>query len=411
MLFIAKRIYRGGELGKVSTSAVRIATIGVAVGIMIMVISLCVTSGFQSEIKSKVASLIGQVQIVNNQSLYRTQTHPIQITDSLRDRLLSIPEVERVQRFALCRGMLKTDNAFRGVLLRGVDADFDTTFISTHLIEGCMPSFGATSAPSDSIVLPARLARVLELCAGDRVYAYFFDENLRARRFYVSGIYETNMADFDSHMCYVDSRVAQKLSQWQSDQFQGAEIVLKKASDMHRITDTISSLFQPRFDAYGQFYAVCTVEDMFPQIFSWLTLLDTNVMAILILMICVACVTVVSGLLVIILERTRFIGVMKAMGATNGQLRHLFLYLSAMIVLRGLFWGNSIAFLLLFVQKFTGVLSLDPTVYYISQVPVSFPWLQLLTINVLTLLVSVLVLIVPTYVISRIHPARSIRFE
>jgi lipoprotein-releasing system permease protein len=141
MLFIAKRIYRGGELGKVSTSAVRIATIGVAVGIMIMVISLCVTSGFQSEIKSKVASLIGHVQIVNNQSLYRTQTHPIQITDSLRDRLLSIPEVERVQRFALCRGMLKTDNAFRGVLLRGVDADFDTTFISTHLIEGCMPSF------------------------------------------------------------------------------------------------------------------------------------------------------------------------------------------------------------------------------------------------------------------------------
>jgi lipoprotein-releasing system permease protein len=262
MLFIAKRIYRGGELGKVSTSAVRIATIGVAVGIMIMVISLCVTSGFQSEIKSKVASLIGHVQIVNNQSLYRTQTHPIQITDSLRDRLLSIPEVERVQRFALCRGMLKTDNAFRGVLLRGVDADFDTTFISIHLIEGCMPSFGATSAPSDSIVLPARLARVLELCAGDRVYAYFFDENLRARRFYVSGIYETNMADFDSHMCYVDSRVAQKLSQWQSDQFQGAEIVLKNPSDMHRITDTISSLFQPRFDAYGQFYAVCTVEDI-----------------------------------------------------------------------------------------------------------------------------------------------------
>ena len=411
MLFIAKRIYRGGELGKVSTSAVRIATIGVAVGIMIMIISLCVTSGFQYEVKSKVASLIGHVQIVNNQSLYRTQTSPIQITDSLRDEILALPEVERVQRYALCRGMLKTDNAFRGVLLRGVAADFDTTYISSHLIEGSMPSFGQSDAPSDSVVLPARLARVLELSAGDRVYAYFFDDNLRARRFYVSGVYETNMADFDSHMCYVDARVAQKLSRWQSDQYQGAEITLKDPSEMHRITDEISSLFQYRHDPYGQYYAVCTVEEMFPQIFSWLTLLDTNVVAILILMICVACVTVVSGLLVIILERTRFIGVMKAMGATNVQLRQLFLYLSAMIVLRGLFWGNLIAFVLLFVQKFTGVLSLDPAVYYIAQVPVSFPWIQLLTINIFTLIISVLVLIVPTYVISRIHPARSIRFE
>ena len=348
---------------------------------------------------------------MNNQSLYRTQTSPIQITDSLRDEILALPEVERVQRYALCRGMLKTDNAFRGVLLRGVAADFDTTYISSHLIEGSMPSFGQSDAPSDSVVLPARLAKVLELSAGDRVYAYFFDDNLRARRFYVSGVYETNMADFDSHMCYVDARVAQKLSRWQSDQYQGAEITLKDPSEMHRITDEISSLFQYRHDPYGQYYAVCTVEEMFPQIFSWLTLLDTNVVAILILMICVACVTVVSGLLVIILERTRFIGVMKAMGATNVQLRQLFLYLSAMIVMRGLFWGNLIAFVLLFVQKFTGVLSLDPTVYYIAQVPVSFPWIQLLTINIFTLIISVLVLIVPTYVISRIHPARSIRFE
>ena len=411
MYNIAKRIYSGGEMSNASSSAIRISTIGVAVGVMVMIISLCVTSGFQGEIKNKITSLLGHAQIVNTQTLYSNKTNPIQISDSLLEVIQSEPNVAKVTRFVLCRGMIKTDSDFRGILLRGVDAAFDTTFISKSLVSGKMPVFGADSVSSDSILLPMRLANLLELKAGDKVYTYFFDNKLRARRFVIAGIFETNMADFDNQMCYVDSRVAQKLTNWSHDQYQGAEIVFHDKDKAAETIYDIASKICYDTDAYGHYYSVSSVEELFPQIFSWLTLLDTNVAAILILMISVACVTVVSGLLIIILERTRFIGVMKAIGATNAQLRHLFLYLSAMIVVRGLFWGNIVAFSLLAIQKFLGVLKLDPATYYLDQVPVHFPGYQILAINVATFAMCVLVLTVPTYIISRIHPARSIKFE
>lgn len=411
MFFIAKRIYRGGEAGRVSASAVRIATAGVAVGILVMIISICVTIGFQQEIKSKVAALVGHVQVVNSQSLYRSNSAPIQITDSLRDEISALPEVRHVQRFILCAGMLKTDNAFRGIFFRGVDTEFDPSFLSSHLVSGSVPSFGAGESPSDSILLSAGMASALELEVGQRVYAYFFDKSLRARRFVVGGIFQTHMADFDNRMCYADARTVQRLTRWEDDRYSGAEVILKDFNSVDSAALKISSMLSMKADDYGQYYAAPSVDELFPQVFSWLTLLDTNVMAILILMICVASVTTISGLLIIILERTRFIGVMKAMGATNKQLRSIFLYLSAMIVVRGLFWGNVVAFMLLFVQKFTGIASLDPASYYLAEVPVFFPWTGIVLVNLITFVVCVLALVVPTYIISRIQPVRSIRFE
>lgn len=411
MFFIAKRIYRGGEAGRVSASAVRIATAGVAVGILVMIVSICVTIGFQQEIRSKVAALVGHVQVVNSQSLYRSNSAPIQITDSLRDEISALPDVRHIQRFILCAGMLKTDNAFRGIFFRGVDTEFDPSFLSSHLVSGRVPSFGTGESPSDSILLSAGMASALELEVGQRVYAYFFDKSLRARRFVVGGIFQTHMADFDNRMCYADARTVQRLTRWESDRYSGAEVILHDFNSKDSVAMQISSMLSMKADDYGQYYAAPSVDELFPQVFSWLTLLDTNVMAILILMICVASVTVISGLLIIILERTRFIGVMKAMGATNRQLRSIFLYLSAMIVVRGLFWGNLVAFALLFVQKFTGIVSLDPASYYLAEVPVSFPWVGIVMVNLITFVVCVLALVVPTYIISRIQPVRSIRFE
>ncbi|MDE5560889.1 MAG: FtsX-like permease family protein, partial [Bacteroidaceae bacterium] len=383
----------------------------VAVGILVMIVSLCITIGFQHEIKNKAASLAGHIQVVNSNSLYDNRSLPIQIGDTLRDELASLPCVSHVQRFALCPAMLKTNDAFRGIMLRGVGTDFDSYFLSSHLVSGTVPSFGTGVAPSDSILLSARLASALELQVGDRVYAYFFDNNLRVRRFFVSGIFQTHMADFDIRLCYADIRVVQRLSRWESDQYSGAEIVLHDFNDMDTVSAILSSMFLARQDAYGQYYATPDIEERFPQVFSWLSLLDTNVIAILILMICVAGVTMVSGLLIIILERTRFIGIMKAMGTTDTQLRHLFLYLASMIVLRGMFWGNVTAFVFLVLQKATGIVALDPVSYYIDHVPVYFPWDGIVAVNIVTLAVCVLVLIVPTYIVSRIHPARSIRFE
>lgn len=411
MFFVAKKLYDTGEAGRVSASAVRIATAGVAVGIMVMIISICVTVGFQREIKSRVASLVGHVQVLNTQSLYRTHSTSIQITDSLMGELNRLPGVSNVHRFVLCPGMLKTENAFIGLFFRGVEAGFDKSFIAANIVSGRVPSFSSDSISNDSILVSASTASALQVRAGDRVYAYFFDNNLRARRFVVSGIFQTNMADFDSKMCFTSMRTAQQLNRWQKDQFSGGEIILKDFSHVEKVSGQVSSMLSRKQDDYGQYYSSVRVDELFPQIFSWLTLLDTNVVAILILMICVAGVTMISGLLVLILERTRFIGVMKAMGSTNSQLRRIFLYLSSMIVVRGLLLGNVLALFLMALQKWTGLVTLDPASYYISYVPVHFPWTSILIVNIVTFLVCVLSLVVSTLVISHISPAKSIRFE
>jgi lipoprotein-releasing system permease protein len=411
MFFVAKRIYQGGEAGRASASAVRIATAGVAVGILVMIISICVTIGFQREIKGRVASLVGHIQVVNSETLYRNNPVPIEVSDSLCKEISALHGVTHVQRFALCMGMLKTEHAFRGIYFRGVDSSFDPSFLADNLVSGSVPSFGQGDAPSDSILLSASMASALQVEVGQKIYAYFFDKNLRARRFVVSGVFQTNMADFDDKMCFADVRTVQRLSGWEGDQYSGAEVILDDFSSMDTVGTKLSSMFYMKEDAYGHYYATPRVDELFPQVFSWLTLLDTNVVAILILMICVASVTMVSGLLIIILERTRFIGVMKAMGATNSQLRSVFLYLSAMIVVRGLLFGNIIAFALLFIQHATGIVALDPESYYLARVPVYFPVWGIVLVNVITLVVCVLVLIVPTHVVSRIQPARSIRFE
>ena len=411
MFFVAKRIYQGGEAGRASASAVRIATAGVAVGILVMIISICVTIGFQREIKGRVASLVGHIQVVNSETLYRNNPAPIEVSDSLCREISALHGVTHVQRFALCMGMLKTEHAFRGIYFRGVDSSFDPSFLADNLVSGSVPSFGQGDAPSDSILLSASMASALQVEVGQKIYAYFFDKNLRARRFVVSGVFQTNMADLDDKMCFADVRTVQRLSGWEGDQYSGAEVILDDFSSMDTVGTNLSSMFYMKEDAYGHYYATPRVDELFPQVFSWLTLLDTNVVAILILMICVASVTMVSGLLIIILERTRFIGVMKAMGATNSQLRSVFLYLSAMIVVRGLLFGNIIAFALLFIQHVTGIVALDPESYYLARVPVYFPMWGIVLVNVITLVVCVLVLIVPTHVVSRIHPARSIRFE
>ena len=411
MYFVAKRIYQGGEAGRASASAVRIATAGVAVGILVMIISICVTIGFQREIKGRVASLVGHIQVVNSETLYRNSPAAIEVSDSLCLEISSLPGVAHVQRFALCMGMLKTDNAFQGIYFRGVDSTFDSSFLSDNIVSGVVPSFGRGDTPSDSILLSASLASSLQVEVGQKIYAYFFDNSLRTRRFVVSGVFQTNMADFDGKMCYVDMRTVQRLSGWERNQYSGAEVILDDFSAMDSVSTSLSSMFLMKEDAYGQYYATPRVDDLFPQIFSWLTLLDTNVVAILILMICVASVTMMSGLLIIILERTRFIGVMKSMGATDRQLRSVFLYLSSMIVIRGLFLGNVIAFALLFIQKVSGIVALDPESYYLAHVPVHFPVWSIVLVNILTLLVCVMVLLLPTHIVSRIHPARSIRFE
>ncbi len=409
--FIARRLFsQSGDVKKVSRPAIQIATFGVAVGIAVMILSVCVVLGFKGEIQKKVLGFGSHIQVLNYESVARGESFPIVIDDSVIERLSRLPGVRHVQRFCAKPGMLKTEESFRGVSFRGLGPDYDLTFLSDHLVEGHLPAFSDTTSTGE-LLISQRLAQQLKLKCGDVLYAYFFEQNVRARRFVVSGIYVTNLTDFDNLSVFTDLYTVKSLLKWDPAQYSGAEVQLEDFEHLDEVSATVSQEINHTQDAYGAYYTSPTIRELYPQIFSWLDLLDMDVLVILILMICLSGFTMVSGLLIIILERTNFIGVMKALGASNDSIRHLFLYFSVFIILRGMFWGNVLAFVLIFIQKQFGLIHLDPDTYYVQTVPLMINWTYIIIINVCTLLISLFALILPSYIVSNIHPARSIRFE
>ena len=414
MYRIAHRLYSRGSGTKATASAIHIATAGVAIGILVMVISLSITKGFQDQIRQRVAQTSGHIQVINCRGLFHNTADPIQLNDSLHHILSTIPGVSDVQRYAQTPGILKTDSTFLGITLRGTGPDAPPAVIAHHLTQGTMPHYHTDETPkaNDSIIISENTARRLKLKPQDKVYAYFFIQGtLKARRLTIAAIFQTHLSDIDNQIALADARLVQQLMRWQPDQYSAAQITATTYDSITPIAQAINRQLIHHRDPYGAYYASPTVSELHPQIFSWLSLLDTNVIAILILMTLVAIVTMVSGLLIIILERTPFIGIMKAMGATNTQLRHIFLSLATMIILRGLMIGNITALLLLALQHHTKLITLDPVSYYLSHVPVAFPWAEIAAVNIATTIISISALIIPSYIVSHIHPARSIKFE
>lgn len=411
-LFIARRIYSvNGDKAEVSKPAIRIATAGIAIGLAVMIVSVCVVFGFKHAVSAKVIGFGSHIQVANFMTLQTSESYPIQMTDSLIKVLKNTQGVEHVQRFATKQGVLKTDSDFLGVVFKGVGPDFDSSFIHQNLIEGSIPAFSDTKS-SNKILLSMSMAKKLKLKTGDRIFAYFIDHaGIRVRRFTIAGIYQTNLAQYDDITCFMDLYTAVKLNGWEKDQISGAEITVK---DFNKVDET-EAIFINRLnrtvDQYGETYSSKTIRDISPQIFSWLDLLDLNVWIILALMIAVAGVTMISGLLIIILERVTMIGVLKAMGAKNTMIRHTFLWFAVFIITRGLLIGNLIGIGLVLLQRYTGLVGLDPQTYYVTTVPVEINIPVLLLLNVATLLISIVVLIAPSYLISHIHPAKSMRYE
>ncbi len=409
--FIAKRLFaEGGSSGRASRLATGIATVGVAIGLCVMLVSVSIVLGFQCEVQDKVLGFGAHIKVMSYRSLGQQELSPIVIDDSLTSRLEAIPNVASVARFCTKPGMLKTDANFRGIAIQGIGQDYDRSFIQSHMIKGEMPDF-TDSVGSGKLVISQAMAREMQVDVGQTIYAYFFEQTVRARKFTVAGIYRTNLTDFDKNFAYTDLFTIHRLLGWDSQQFGGAEIRLQ---DFERLDETLMDVVgkvNHKQDSYGEYYSSITIRQEHPQIFAWLGLLDMDIAVILILMICVSIFTAMSGLLIIILERTNFIGIMKALGARNKQVRHLFLGLAMLIILRGIVLGNLLAFAFIFVQKQFGLLTLDPEVYYVEAVPVLVNWWWVLAIDLGTLVVSVLAMIVPSFVVSNITPAKSIRFE
>ena len=411
-LFISRRIYSDqGDKHKVSHPAIRIAIVGVAIGLAVMMVSVCVVLGFKHTIRDKVVGFGSHIQVAEFSTLQTSETLPVEMDDSMLNVLRSMPGVKHVQRYAAIQGILKTDNDFLGVMFKGVGPEFDSTFIHNNMIEGSIPHF-SDKVSHNKILISKVMADKLRLKTGNRVFAYFRNQNgVRRRRFTIAGVYQTNLAQYDNSICFIDLYSAIKLNGWQPEQASGAEISLKDFNNISNTEDAIIKKVNRTTDRYGNTYSSKTIQELSPQIFSWLDLLDLNVWIILIIMIAVAGVTMISGLLIIILERTTMIGILKALGATNKTVRHTFLWFATFIIGKGLLLGNAIGIGIVLLQKMTGFAKLDATTYYVSTVPVELNLPIIFILNAITLFACLAVLIAPSYLISHIHPAKSMRYE
>lgn len=411
-LFIAKRLYsEQGYKRKVSRPAIHIATAGVAIGLAVMIISVCVVLGFKHTIRDKVIGFGSHIQVADFLTLQQMEQYPIVIDDSMIDVLKHIPDVAHVQRFAMKEGILKTDSDFLGVAFKGVGPEFDSTFIHNNMVEGSIPHF-SDSVSHNQILVSQLMADKLHLKSGQRIFAYFFDNNsVRTRRFTIAGIYQTNLKKYDETIVFTDLYTAIKLNGWESDQASGAELSVNNFDNLDMVESRVISKVKGTVDHYGETYSSATIKELNPQIFQWLDLMDLNVWIILALMLIVAGVTMISGLLIIILERTSMIGILKALGARNKTIRHTFMWFAVFIIGKGMLIGNVLSLGILALQQAFGIIKLDAQTYYVSTVPVEINALYIVALNVATLLISVFMLVAPSYLISHIHPAKSMRYE
>lgn len=411
-LYIARRLYSSHDAGsKVSKPALHIATAGVAIGLAVMIISVSVIFGFKHTIRDKVTGLGEHITVANFSTLHGGEQRPVYMGDSIMGVLKRTPAVKKIQRYAFTQGILKTDSDFMGVMLKGIAQEYDTLFLHQCMQEGHIPTF-SDSKSSNKILISKNIAAKLKLKAGDKVYAYFINnQDIRARRFTVSGIYSTNMTKFDEALCYCDLYTATKLNGWDQGQVTGAEIRLGGYDDINAASRFLVKNVNRCTDKYGETLSTETIYEMYPQIFSWLDLLDLNVWIILALMTCVAGITIISGLLIIILERTKMIGILKALGSRNAQVRHVFIWFAAFVIGKGLLIGDIIGIGIVVLQMITKVIGLDASVYYVDYVPVEINLPVILLINISTLLVCLLVFVGPSYLISNITPSKSMKYE
>lgn len=410
--FLARKIYRdekGG--GHVSLPAIRIAVMGMALGIAVIIVSLSVVLGFKHTIRDKVIGFGSHIVVRNFLYDQDEALKPVATSDSLVRAISAAPNVTHIQRYAMKQGLLKTDRDFLGVMMKGVGEDWDSTFISQNLHEGTVPAFSSDRA-RNGILISKLMSDKLDVHAGDKLFAYFIgDGTVRTRRFTISGVYNTNLTKFDETLVFCDLYSVQRLNGWQPDQVSGLELAVSDFDDIETTASWLVGHLNRKEDRYGQTYTSATVLETNPQIFSWLGLLDVNVWIILVLMVCVATVTMTSGLLIIILERVPMIGIMKAVGARDALLRETFLWFGVFIIARGMIAGNVVGLAVCLLQKYLGLVSLDPQTYYVSTAPVELNVSLLVLVDILVFVLCSLILCLPAMLVSHIHPSKSIKFK
>jgi lipoprotein-releasing system permease protein len=411
--FLAKRIISGSGSGnQLSRPIVRISVIGIALGIAVIILTVAIVKGFQHEVRGKLIGIGSHIQITNYDNNSSDEPQPISKNQEFLKNLSAHPSILHTQIYTTKTGIVKTKTVNEGIVLKGIGEDYDWTFIKKNLKAGKVFAVSDTGL-SRSIVISKYLADKLELALDDKMIIYFLTKKgdslhityeQRAKVFYISGIYETGMEDVDKNLALVDIRQLQKLNYWTSDQIGGFEMTIRDYDQIDKTGEEVNEMI-------GEGLTAQTIKELQPTIFSWLDLQDVNAIIVITLMILVAGINMISALLILILERTNMIGILKALGATNESIQKVFLYNAAYLIGKGLFWGNLIGIGIAFIQKYFGLFKLDEATYYVAVIPIEINWLYIILLNLLILVCCLLMLIVPSFIVSRITPVKAIRFS
>jgi lipoprotein-releasing system permease protein len=403
-LFIAKKIVFGaGGRSAVSQPVVKIALASIALGIAVMVVSLMVVTGFKKEITNKAVGFGTHIRISNFDSNSSYEEEPVNKNQPFYEKIKSDPDVKNIQVYATKAGIIKTKEEIHGILLKGIGPDFDGSFFRDKLKEGTFFSV-SDSGRSDKVLISSKVSKLLNLKLNDNLFVYFIQKPPRIKKFVISGIYETGLDEFDNIYVFCDIANIRQLNDWTNEQVGGFEVMLKDFNNLDKTGQRI-------YNMTGFKFKTETIKELYPQIFNWLDLLNINVIIIIVLMIIIAGINMISTLLIIILENTPVIGILKAMGAEDISIRKIFLYVSVYIITIGLIIGNIFAFALCFLQWKYGIITLPQESYYVSVAPVDFSFMKIIILNIGTIILCSLMLIIPSMYVSKIQPIKAIRFD
>ncbi len=409
--FLARRIAaRGGKENR--NVMVRIATLTVAIGLAVMIVSLAVISGFRHELSAKVSGFGAHVQVVHMDGNESFETTPIRRDSVLETALRAVPGFRSMDAYAVKGGIIKTEEAMQGIMLKGVGAEYDWSFFADHLVEGRLPVVGDSVRTKD-ILISRSLSQLMKIGTDDRIEMLFIQEDRPPRRdrFKVTGIYDSGFEELDKLVIPTDIRNVQRLNNWDSEEITGYEIISEDLDQVASFREEIyRTLVRMQSEESEPLMAV-DITQRYPNLFDWLKAHNVNAVVIITIMLLVALMNMVSALLIILLERTSMIGVLKALGMTNGALQKMFVIRSGFIIARGMLWGNVVGIGLCLLQKYTHLFKLDQSGYFLSEVPVRFDWTWLLGLNLGTFGLILALLTVPTLIVSYIKPDKTIRYQ
>lgn len=409
--FIAERLIRGRREGTSFSRPINvIAIIGISLGIAVMIIAVAILTGFKKQIREKVVGFGSNIQIVNFDSNISFETAPIHQGQEFIPKIEKIPGISHIQVFATKAGIIKTDEDSQGVVLKGVGSDFDWSYFKNNLVEGEV--FTVTdSARTDKVIISKKISDMLKLRIGDSFAMHFVQDPPRMRKFTVSGIYETSLEEFDKMYVFCDIGHIKRLNNWDEDQVSGFEIFIDDFDRLDQITASVRDAIGYQILPDEEKFKVTNIREKYPQIFDWLNFQDLNVIVIITLMLVVAGFNMISGLLILILEKTNMIGILKALGSEDITIRRIFLYQAAYLIGKGLLWGNLIGVGIALLQLKTGLVTLDPSSYYIKTVPINLNVIHIVLLNAGTMAAIIIMLLVPSKLISRITPVKAIRYD